>query len=243
MGQFRYNVANAVAWQIIYQLVRTYTDRYDLRVFELHPGGGQYDCLSLRYMNHKNKFGRGLFDINVASGNLHYFGTVESSCSKADGGRDIIKQYLSANDPKTIVDDIRLRLRMPPADAIPPSNGQVLAIGLIAAIAQKFTFSRKVFSARMGYCDSSGYDSGFRKELELFDITKPIIEKREQMKAYRYFLFHSDYHGEDKPFALVDMSGFLYFPDNSSMELTSKYQACNRSLSALAEKVTANIKF
>lgn len=149
---------------------------------------------------------------------------------------------ISANDPKRVVDDIRFKLRMPHVDTVPPSNGQVLAIGLIASIAQKFVFSHKVFSARMGYCDSSGYDCGFRRELELFDITKPIVENNEQIKTYRYFLLHSDYHGADNIFALVDMSGLLYFPDNSSVDLHEEYKACNRSLPALAERITKDMK-
>ena len=47
MGNYRYQITAAVAWQIIYQIMRRYHHKYSLRILETHPCSGQYDCLSV----------------------------------------------------------------------------------------------------------------------------------------------------------------------------------------------------
>src|SRR6266852_4486523 len=77
----RYQIRTAVTWTIVAQLFRRQGHLGFLRVLETHPGGGQYDCLSLYLVAKPDGLiygGRGssrrhLCDFNQGSGRLRVF--------------------------------------------------------------------------------------------------------------------------------------------------------------------------
>ena len=155
---YREQISSAVTWEIIFQLMRRYQEQYDLRVLETHPCDGQYDCLSLYSLIDVNYLH--LFDFNLQSQSLHiwrkgsYFDRL-----------DIIEQYLHIADQKKLLDKISSSAGLNRVNYLPPSNGTIIACGLIATIFKIFIFSQVKLKALMAYYDSSGYDSCLRTDL------------------------------------------------------------------------------
>jgi hypothetical protein len=143
----------AQSWWIASELVRRHPQ---LRLIETHPGGGQYDCLSL--LADENGQWRQLVHLN-RNGSIHA-SDAGISCSWLDaftapGGHDIVRRL----EEQTGIGK--------PAST-PPTGPHVLTYRIIARVLTALVDDRRSWDARNGQIDSSGYGGGRRPELEQF---------------------------------------------------------------------------
>lgn len=223
----RPQIADAISWELIHQIMRRYQVSLGLRLFELHPCSGLYDCLSLHQYP-----GVSLFDFNLPAQSLHV---------RLKDRFDIVDDYLRADDPKEVLDRICRTAELDPIKTMPPSNGPVLTTGVMAGLMQANMFSRQHLKFYMGCEDTSGYGGGVRKALAKFSVTRPLLEQNNTNKAYRYYYLHESKGSHDNPLCLCDMAGKLIFRDNSEIELLPAYQKFNRRLPPLISEIMEKI--
>jgi len=187
MSLYRAQLRKAAAWHIISELMRRYEASHNLRVIETHPGGGQYDCLSLFRVSNpnygvyrSNAAGQAehLCDFNSESQNLHlWYGSSSAparpSQQQADWEPpgDYVNAFVHADDPIDVIDEVARRLVFPPmvSASLPATSRRVLVVRLLAACLSSLILSRISIEVRMGYLDSSGYSgSGVRSDLKRF---------------------------------------------------------------------------
>lgn len=114
---FRHNVALAVTWRIVAELLRRHGARHDLRVIETHPCSGQYDCVTLCAPPGAGAFAAAA-DFHVPAQHFHVhqpFTAVEPRPVRLGGDADnaYVLAYLTAADPKEVVDAVEASLGLP----------------------------------------------------------------------------------------------------------------------------------
>lgn len=208
--QYRPQIVSAITWELILQLMRRFQATHDLRVFETHPGGGQYDCLTLRARDN-----RASLDFNLAGQSLHIWAK-----GKHIERLDIIDEYLACDKPKELLDRIGHLAGLRFHEKLPPSNGPVLACGLIAAIFRQHIFEPSQLKMLMGHVDTSGYGEG------------PRLDKFHMFPAYaniakysRYFFLEKD--GET--LCMFDMAGRVILLNGDEIPLELEYAAHGRA--------------
>lgn len=222
---FRQQIADAVSWELIYQIMRRYHVPYDLRIVETHPCSGQYDCISIYSHKEKSLF----FDFNLPAQSLHV-------CRNDDKRYNVVDDYLQAENPKEYLDKICRQAGLTVPDSVPSSTGPVIACGVMAQLLHNKMFSRECYKFYMGYIDSSGMYHGIRKEaMILFDITRRLLDDANDKnisKFYKYFYLEET--SSRSIFCLFDMSGRMYFRDNTEINLIEMYNKHDRSIHLLA---------
>jgi len=227
----RPQISDAISWALIYQIMRRYQRAFDFRLYELHPGGGQYDCLSL----HSRIPGKPqiYFDFNLSAQSLHI-------CLK--DRFDIVDDYLRAEDPKDILDLICRTAGLDP-DILPsPSNGPILATGVMAGLVQMNIFSRRHLKFFMGAEDTSGYGGGVRSALAKFTLTAPLVEGKNLEEAYRYFYLLDTNDPHDNPLCLFDMAGKVIFRNDLEIKLLPAYAEYGHNINILTAETARRIE-
>lgn len=223
MGYYRYQITAAVAWQIIYQLMRRYHHKYSLRILETHPGGGQYDCLSL-YSSATSFPGIHLMDFNLGSGRIHIWNRINGKHPDdvlKDKITNFVDEYLTCSDPKDVIDSIGSILGhdAKTSGAIPLTTPPVLVSGLISGLMQRHILSRNMVDVRSGWLDSSGMDGcGPRKELRQFSPAAAILNADINPDTWRntlkyWLVFSGTSFHDSKVAVLLDMTGIAYLPN------------------------------
>jgi hypothetical protein len=227
--EYRPQIADAVSWELTYQIMRRYQVLHSLRIYELHPGGGLYDCISLY-----GKEGH-FFDFNLQAQSLH----VRNVWRKDDKRFNVVDDYLLAEDPKKYLDKICRQAGLNIPRSLPPANGPVIACGVMAGILRLAMFSRKHYKFLMGFCDTSGYGGGIRTWLlKMFDVTRKAYEKyhkKDERKFYRYFFLEETF--SESILCLFDMSGKIILRDDSEIELLPMYDKHKRDITSLSNYV------
>ncbi len=217
--EIRYEVAAAVTWRIIAELFRRYHKSSDLRVYELHPGGGTYDCLALRYRDYPR--GNQLCHFHVPACHFHLFGAIGSPRRRLEDlrwpeGNNYVVQYLCGWDPKNIIDEISGLLGIPePAhQTLPPTSPPVFMVRLIAELTGMMMLERHGIEVRSGYLDSSGYPSEtIRADLKLVrKIAEQIPEEESAQYGYgmRFWIFYRRTPHGTVPKLILDLRGVAY---------------------------------
>jgi len=159
----------AVTWRVMAELARRHPGHVSVR--EMHGGGGQYD--ELRLYPRPAPEGCSFFISLNLQGSAH-FGRVEQ-----EPWRSFWSDYVGAEDPKDIVDELERRSGLMSAgghvseSSLPASTPDVLTIRAIASLLAPTAFERERWSCVSGYLDTSGYGGGLRRELfEAFPLSK-----------------------------------------------------------------------
>lgn len=153
-----------LSWRLVTETVRRAPDR--LRIYELHPGGGQYDCLSLYTVD-----GKAVADLNrlgrlQISGQLRERRNSDSPVMRGEEAAwDVWPEALVAVDPTELVDGICRRIGLDVPEKLPPSNPIVLVYRFITEFLSRTAFARDHWECRSGFYDSSGGDSGICDKL------------------------------------------------------------------------------
>ena len=163
----RRSVAAAVAWSIIAEVCRHHGGNSDLRVLELHPGGGQYDLLSVFRVQGEDG---SVYDgppKQIGAFNL-LAGTIHGTQSLSENPVDWLRLWLSEPDPKSVVKGVLRALGLSSQTSLPRTNRRIFGCRLIAGLLGANIVQRRYLQARMGFTDTSGYGGGVSDDLRLF---------------------------------------------------------------------------
>jgi hypothetical protein len=206
------------------ELWRRFPDRYAL--IETHPGGGQYDCLSLA--DCRNGL-HTVLDIN-RGGSVHlhqgrspqsWTGWTDRMLEDASGFLDELEQAMGFTHPTPL----------------PSSTSATLTFRFVPEFLTHAIGRLERWECRNGFCDTSGFGGGKRETyfscFPQVEIEVPAIEfaKGRIDSAYlHWFLLRN---GE--PQACLDTNGRLYKTDGATHDLMELYSKCKRIWPVIAE--------
>lgn len=233
--------AEMASWQVAAELVRRHPEKFV--VIETHPGGGQYDCLSIY---ERRGDGDGPKFPNFAHLNRIPRGHITSRGWGVEADRLNWVDVLFA-------DDLRNEVIIPLEDygAItspshsPPTTPSSIGVRLIAEVLSLRVATRKPLTALNGVADSS-YGSGIRGELfaEFPAITNVVSESEdfdiETVPAYRYwFVCLGASSGSERSvlFGVDTWDGKLWFRNEAAVDLMNLYRDYGSDITTLASGV------
>ncbi|MFM7201670.1 MAG: hypothetical protein ACKO6N_12850 [Myxococcota bacterium] len=161
--RFRTNARLAASWRVLGELFRRHHVRCDLRVLELHPCGGTYDCLGLYARRGDDPFGLNIIQLNVPSQHIHFFTPLTEQRNhplRFESGADYVQALFCYPDPKDLIDAIEARAGLPPCPvALPASSRPVLTIRALGRLLERYLFDRRTINVRCAWYDDAGYGS------------------------------------------------------------------------------------
>lgn len=218
------SILEAASWRLTAELVRRYPDRFS--VIETHPGGGQYDCITL--IDEDN-------DSNLSTIELNRAGSIR--VHRRDHSfwtwRDCWQELVTADDLRPQLDRLCAQAGLPPvglapADHLPRPTRSVVAYRMIAAFLAHQVFSRARWQCLNGYLDSSGMSGGVRDQF--FDefpaarehMTNSVtLFDDDGQAAYGFWFLVKD----DEPrLAIEPGQGAAWASDGRKSDLFARYQ-------------------
>ncbi|MBW6439263.1 hypothetical protein KZ829_36680 [Actinoplanes hulinensis] len=205
------------SWWLACQLIRRHPK---ILIVETHPGGGQYDCLTLIHN------GQSVIDINRA-GSIH---VKNSSDSKPVTFEDLFVH----DDSGEVVTAIERAAGMSSPSSAPPSTPAVLTYRVLAQLMAITLNEKHRWDVRNERLDSSGMGGGAARGY-LADYPVAAARAREKRPddllgdpLYRYWGVLRD----GKPVAVLDTDGFAYVAQQV-LYLPEIYSASSRRLTPL----------
>lgn len=168
---FHPSVVEAASWRLGSELVRRHP--HHLVLLRTHPGGGQYDCLSLA--TSKRDPPRAMFQLN-RRGSIQVHRTAQGE-ELEDPPRFTWLDYLSS-EPYTFLRRLEDLAHLASPETLPASTPASLTLRLIAALAITGVMSVHAVEVHSGFLDSSGMWSGPRDDL--FEAFPPAQGARRQ---------------------------------------------------------------
>jgi hypothetical protein len=201
----------AQSWWLASELARRHPE---LLLIETHPGGGQYDCLSLVAS------GKTLIDIN-REGRIHVH----------DGSAEPIPLtgLFSDDDPHAVVKEVEQVARLAGPEPTPGSTPRVLSWRVAAQCLVCTLNAKQAFDVR-NECEDGSYSVGPRGSLERFPLA---LERAREHRPddlldeplYRYWAVLRD----SEAVAILDNDGYAYIADRA-VHIPTAYQANNRNI-------------
>lgn len=209
----------AQSWWIASELVRRHPR---LVVLETHPGGGQYDCLSI--VDSSSDQDLPLIDINRL-GRIHV--------PRAEAFEPITwASALGQDNAHAVVRVVEAGAQLQPPVQAPSTTAKVLTYCVIARVLTTLVNDRRDWDARSGYLQTFQLGSGTRPELSEFPGVAPFLDDRRPddvggQPAVRFWFVKRS----TESVAVLDTDGRLYLRDRPPTELLPIYKR-TRSLTA-----------
>ncbi len=236
-------VLEAASWRLVSEIVRRHPE---LRVAEMHFGGGQSDSLVLLPPGH----GSGpACDFN-RPGSMHVFDRLDGREVPDDEWMwsTIWSDWSHAHpssgaDLKRVVREVESRVGLLPPPQVPPTGSASLTYRVIAAITVAAMFNLDAVDVRNGYLDSD-YGGGPREEL--FTPFRALRSRREtclpddpgQHPEYRFWFVIRAGH---PVLALEPASGTCWGTDGTSHDLYRLYVESGRRLWPVVTTVALDV--
>jgi hypothetical protein len=206
----------AQSWWLASALVRRHPG---LRLIETHPGGGQYDCLSLLRAKEK------VFDIN-RNGSVHVGEAVRELRPMAMDG------LFDQEQAWTYVRELEEVSSVGVARHTPSSTPAVLTYRVIAELMAITLNDRKAWDVRNEFEDTSDWGGGPRHYVQGFPLAAARVQQRREddllgIAEYRFWGVLSG--GE--AVAVLDTDGNVYVGEQV-FHLPEVYRSHNRRLTA-----------
>ena len=209
-----------LSWRLVTETARRAPSR--LRIYEMHPGGGQYDCLALytidqeliAYLNRCGRF--------TPWATLRDKGVAPESAEAWDIWREVRNDH----KPVELVDGICKRIGLAVPAKLPSSTAPILVYRFIAEFLSWTVCQPQNWECRSGFLDSSGWGGGVREQLfETFDEARTRLECREKYDlsenpAYRFWFILR----EGEPVLCLETTGIVWNLNGESMELLRAYR-------------------
>ena len=233
-----YQVKRGLAWWIAAEMIRRHPD--ELRVIETHPGGGQYDCLSLY---RRGKGADLVAHMNLVGHITHaaWFdepGSIRNS--EVEDPRFNWLDVLAAEDRrKSVVEQLERASGLFVPSETPRTTSRSIGPRVIARFANAAALSTKSWEIRNGVFDTSGIGGGVNKWVR--EIAGPYYERHAsdflEEPHYRYW-FVLDHR--DGAVAAIDVDRGLAWRRGESTEgqsLMHLYTGCG----SWVDSVTATV--
>ncbi len=218
-----------LSWRVVCEIMRRYPNRFF--PVELHPGGGQYDCLVLctedgRQIMHFNR--RGRIHIFQAYRNKQWHktdGEIEPIDYEEDMKRDV--------GSRALIDGIckAMGLRVP--KQLPKGTAPVMMARYISAFLAHATFGRDRWRCLNGMCDTSGYGTGVRDEY--FEAIPQAQNALDILRPDKLRCFEPSYHfwfllRNDEPRLCLSLDGRLWDRQGNEWDLMKEYGRQGRNI-------------
>lgn len=230
-------VVQALAWQIGSELVRRHPD--EVRLIETHPGGGQYDCVTVvKLVGRGPAFGaRIVLDMNMQTG-----GHLTPVSWHEHGGErlnwlelvlcDDLRRYAIAQIER--VEDLKVR-RSTPRPTQPGIGPHLIAVFLKRAV-----MSEVAWRTDNAICDGN-YGSDLRRDLlEAFPQVEEAAasfgdQSIDGNPYYRFWFVRPDLRdAPPSPVFVVDTwAGRLWHRGGPEIRLMDAYKRCGSSIDEL----------
>jgi hypothetical protein len=222
-------MAESVAWQLCAEMVR---HRPEARIYFWHPGGGQYDMLSVCIPTPEGWNNRPL-DLNMR-GSIRYY---------VNQKENIIpwKEFFIEGPQKT-VETIERATSWRQVPETPISTPTVLAYRVIAALVKMTSQTKDRVTVDMAFHDSSGFDSGVSQVAGSFEHadrhTQAQPDDGGQFDRYsRLWALYS----QDKVVAYVHDTGHVFLPNDITLDLEKLYEKHRRNINLLVAKELSSL--
>ncbi len=211
----------AASWRIVSEFLRRHPKRF--RLIETHPGGGQYDCLSLYTLDnlrHVASFNR--------AGRLHVFWRPCGDGREVEPF-DVWEAMAEAWDPKSLLDQVCERIGVPVPAKLPSSTPEVVVYRVIAAFLTHSVFGVTEWECRNGFLDSSGMEGGVWKDFQYFPGAQARLAVRLgddilKQPAYRFWFLRKG----NEPMACLEKTGTAWTRDGRTFDLPALYKQHKR---------------
>ena len=226
-------IEEIASWRFAAEMIRRYPDR--LKIVEMHPGGGQSDCLALVSLEDQLK-------IYVNRG-----GSIAILLERED--RDIRpwgmawpQAFLMADDLKECLDKVSDALGWSVPDPLPPTSKQVLTYRFMAEFISHTCLSRRRWEWRNGFTDTAGYGGGVNRQwFSQFSDAQESARRHDAddilaTPEYRFwFLVNPDDTAE--PALCLETTGVAYRSDGKSVNFYALYKDQRRIWPLITEVV------
>jgi hypothetical protein len=171
------SLKQAIALRTLSLLLRRHHVAHSLRLFEMHPGGGMYDCLGLILGSCEGSLC--LFNLAGTSLSLHQVGPKQPPEGRPREWHDDLWRYpgayFAAGSAEEFVEVLEARLGLGPVKKAPPATPATVSVAVLAELANRYALSRRAPAFRSGWEDTSGMGgSGVRAWVADF----PTIQAR-----------------------------------------------------------------
>jgi hypothetical protein len=229
-GELHRSVLEAASWRLASELARRHPDR--LRVYETHPGGGQYDCLTLA--------SAGSSPTPLVY--LNRVGTIQVHTTLDGQQPEEIQEidwatYLAAA-PSEFLRGIERDTGLAAPDAVPPTQPHTLVYRCLALAASVEVLGVRTRAIVSGFVDSSTYP-GVRDEL--FAAMPAADRRRETVEAddpfgyaeYRFWFVTE----HEEPVAWFETTGWAGDTSGREVDLMEAYKRRGRRVGATLTSV------
>ena len=243
------SMAEALARWLAAELIRRHPE--DLRVIETHPGGGQYDCISI-YHRGRSRNGPKAVDwqqlvvhMNIIPGS--HLSHDAWFASKAEMGRFNWPEVLLCDDRRTyVVKQLERSAGLAAPPTMPVAKASSIGPRLIAAFLQRTFLGPARWRTDNGFCESSGGWASVREEL--FEQipgaqawrSQPRVENLLDTPEYRFWFLSRERADDtiDPPaFAVDTWTGHLWNKAGPQIDLLDRYVKGKRSIDTLVSDV------
>ena len=214
-------IKHMVTWQIVAELMRRHKVDRDLRVYEMHPGGGQGDTLGLY---DSGPDGKGRLNDFRGFRRMGEERLVTTPLEEDSGG--YVWPWLTAEDPKDVVDAVERACRLEPRRGyLPPSTPTVRVFRLMAQVLAIACANRRNLQWRSALFDSSGMMGGGLRPTfkELTHISSLLPADGGLMRFNRFWLLvpgpAPDWWQTGPILAVADLAGDIYVGDGCETRL------------------------
>lgn len=237
----------ALSWEVAAELVRRHPD--ELMLAELHPGGGQYDCLTIVSLrNHEKAF------FNRIS-----MGHINVALRDSMDDRPNWTQVLLADDRRTVVELIERNLGMQAPEETPLTTSRSIGYRVISEVILQKALSKNSLFASHGWYDGEMDELNAKVSFfEAVPLAKESLDLSESGELFKssaanfWFVFELEpgkqgthfleFEPEASPplFAVDCYQGKLYGP-RFSIDLIAEYKANNRNIEKLVRAIYNNL--
>jgi hypothetical protein len=223
-------IEEILSWRFITEMCRRFPEIF--RVVELHPAGGQADCLSLIT---KNDHPRSVIDVNRGGGSVHVFGNTSESDNDTILHTDWLERMASSH-PEEFLDEVAREAGLHPPKTLPSSTPKTITYRYIADFLTHAIGHLSRWECRNGFLDTSGTSGGARTEwFQRFPDIKTSRDLRHTNPikgeyAYNFWFLLKD----GLPVICLDTTGKLYRPDRNPRDLVTLYRREKRIWAVIA---------
>ncbi|TDW28931.1 hypothetical protein EDD25_0601 [Cryobacterium psychrophilum] len=207
------------SWWIASELATRHPEHL---IWEMHPGGGMYDCLALWKPGEDPSV-----QLNRA-GSLHVLTSTDFHLSWSD--------VLADQSPHGPVKAIEEAARLTLGGSRPSSTRRTLAYRFIATLLRLQLHDRHTWDARNEFLDSVWNHDNLRGYLGRFPAaaeaarTAPEIGLPGEPQSHFWAILR-----DEEPVAIISIDGVLY-RDSGTFDLMAEYQAVGRSITHVVAK-------